>query len=235
MSGGSWPSGAGRPRLLDLYSGAGGAGEGYRRAGFDVTGVDIRPQPHYRAGRFVQADALAFLEEHGHEYAVIHASPPCQEYLNLTRLNDALGRNPKHPDLVGPTRAALVRSGKLYVIENVPGAPLITPIRLCGTSFGLPLRRHRLFESSVGLLGMPCAHSLFREARYWTSFRRGNAERRATTVQVYGSGSGEKDRWPDAMGIDWMTYEELAEAIPPAFTACIGDQLIRALSLEAAS
>lgn len=221
-----------RPRLLDAFSGAGGAGMGYFRAGFDVVGVDIRPQPRYPF-EFHQGDALAFIEEHGHEFDVIHSSPPCQSYLNLTRLNESLGQGKAHPDLIDATRAALRATGKPYAIENVVGAPLITPIRLCGTSFGLPLRRHRLFESNVGMLGMPCAHALFREPRYWTSFRDAGEVRRATVVQVYGDG-GEKWEWPAAMGIDWMSYDELTLAIPPAYTEFIGRQLMTALVAEAA-
>lgn len=216
-----------RPKLLDLFSGAGGAGMGYYRAGFDVTGVDIKPQPRYPFA-FHQADALEFLREHGHEYAAIHASPPCQSYLNLTRLNESLGKAGDHPDLIEETRAALIATGRPYVIENVPGAPLMTPIRLCGTSFGLPLRRHRLFESSTGMLGMPCAHRLFRAPRYWSSWRLDGVARLSPVVQVYGQGGGHAE-WPAAMGIDWMTDQELALAIPPVYTRFIGAQLLSAL------
>jgi DNA (cytosine-5)-methyltransferase 1 len=223
------------PRLLDAFCGAGGAGVGYHRAGFDVVGVDIKPQPRYPF-EFHQGDALEFIREHGREFDAIHASPPCQSYLNLTRLNESLGRAHDHPDLIDGTRAALTATGRVYAIENVVGAPLVTPIRLCGTSFGLPLRRHRLFESNVGMLGMPCAHSRFTEPKFFTSDRPAGQKRFSTVVQVYGVvRPGRVQEWPAAMGIDWMTHEELRLAIPPVFTEFIGRQLMTALAAEAAS
>ncbi len=218
------------PRLLDAFCGAGGAGVGYQRAGFEVVGVDIKPQPRYPF-EFHQGDALEFISAHGHEFDAIHASPPCQSYLNLTRLNESLGQAKDHPDLISATRTALRRAGRASVIENVVGAPLITPIRLCGTSFGLPLRRHRLFESNVGMLGRPCAHASFTEPRYWTSFRNAGERRLSTVVQVYGQ-TGGLSEWPAAMGIDWMTQQEMAQAIPPVYTEFIGRQLLTALMCE---
>lgn len=219
-----------RPRLLDAYCKAGGASMGYSRAGFDVVGVDIEPQPHYPFA-FHQGDAVAFIQEHGHGFSAIHASPPCQGYLNLTRLNDALGRSPDHPDLIAATRTALQATGRPYVIENVRDAAraLRASLMLCGTSFGLPLRRHRLFESNVLLMGLPCAHERFTEPRYWTSWRPNGEHRLATTVQVYGQAGG-TEHWPAAMQIDWMTPDELREAVPPAFTEWVGAQLLAGLS-----
>lgn len=156
-----------RPRLLDLFCGAGGCSRGYHDAGFDVVGVDIRPMPRYPY-EFHQADALEYLREHGHEFDAIHASPPCQAYCALKSMPNAK----EHPDLVGVTREALRESGRLYVIENVPGAPLVDPVMLCGTMFGLQtdcgaqLRRHRLFETNWLLLcGLVCQHRGRREAR----------------------------------------------------------------------
>jgi DNA (cytosine-5)-methyltransferase 1 len=209
-------------KLLDLFSGAGGAGVGYARVGFTVTGVDLAPQPRYPF-TFVQGDALAYLREHGAEYDVIHASPPCQRYSSMT---GRWGRSGSHPDLVDPTRDLLQMSGRPYIIENVPGAPLRDPLMLCGTMFGLTgpdwhLRRHRIFETSVPLFPpASCAH------------------RPGYAMAVYGhpGGSSRRDprarfgsfaEWQAAMRIDWMNAEELAEAIPPAYTEWIGGALLR--------
>lgn len=218
-----------KPRLLDLYSCAGGAAMGYHRAGFDVVGVDRDPQPNYPF-EFHQADALEFLTAHGDEYDAVHASPPCQSFLSLGKLNVSLGRDYDYPNLIGPTRELLVELGKPYVIENVQDARshLIDPVRICGTALGLPLRRHRLFESNVPLVGLECDHKRFNVPRYWTSFRPNGEKRLSTVVQVYGNG-GNTHEWPAAMGIDWMTNHEMAEAIPPAYTEHIGAQLMAAL------
>lgn len=214
-----------RPLLLDTFCKAGGAGRGYHDAGFDVVGVDHEPQPNYPF-HFIRADAIAFIDEHGWEYDAIHASPPCQKNLKgLNAVNRALGRTMNHPDLIAGTRAALIRSGKSYVIENVVGAPLINPVQLCGSSFGLPIRRHRRFESNVPLTVPRCDHSWQTEKKYWTSYRRGNNARRSAVVQVYGQGA-EKHHWGPALGIDWMTSDELTQAIPPVYTKHIGRQLL---------
>ena len=147
-------------KLLDLYCGAGGAGYGYRLAGFHVTGIDHRPQPRYAGDIFLQADALEYLTEHGQEYDCIHASPPCQPYSALKHF-----ARPGHPALIESTRIALQAIEKPYVIENVVGAPLRWPLMLCGTMFGLStlggaqLRRHRLFESNLLLMSPGhCSH-----------------------------------------------------------------------------
>lgn len=230
---------------------------GYHRAGFEVVGVDIGPQPNYPF-EFFQADALGALRslmgiwglytaaglggapfDHDpselnlflRDFDAIHASPPCQSYLNLTRVNEAMGREHTHGDLIAATRGLLIESGLPYVIENVPDAraKLIDPVRVCGTSFGLPLRRHRLFESNVPIVGTDCAHHRFTEKRYWTGWRPNGEHRLSTVVQVYGN-AADKHEWPAAMGIDWMTNDGLAEAIPPAYTEFIGAQLMEALS-----
>jgi DNA (cytosine-5)-methyltransferase 1 len=150
-----------RPRLLDLYCGGGGAARGYQQAGFRVTGVDTRPQPRYAGDDFWQADAIQVLRTiraDGSPFDVIHASPPCQAY---TRKAADWGRKRnhwiEHPDLVGPTRELLDEIGLPYVIENVPGAPLNAQLMLCGTMFGLAIRKHRLFESNVPLPLPPAA------------------------------------------------------------------------------
>jgi DNA (cytosine-5)-methyltransferase 1 len=199
---------------------------GYHRAGFDVVGVDINPQPNYPF-EFHQADAMMFPLD---GYDVIHASPPCQRYLNLGAVNRKLGRDYDHPDLVADIRQRIHWSP--YVIENVEGSPLHDPVRLCGTAFGLPLRRHRLFESNLPITGTPCAHKRFTEPKYWTGWRPNGEHRLSTVVQVYGK-SGGREHWPAAMGIDWMTPAELIEAIPPAYTQHIGQQLLSALRTAA--
>jgi DNA (cytosine-5)-methyltransferase 1 len=204
-------------RLLDLFSGAGGAGMGYHRAGFEVVGVDINPQPHYPF-EFHQADALEYLAEHGHEFDAIHASPPCQGY---SRVKNLIGEG-KYPKLIEPVRAALIASGKPYVIENVIGAPLLNPLMLCGEAFGLGTYRHRLFETSFPVPFM--MHSTHNRSVDKSSGK----NRRREMVQVWGHAqyAGYLERAKTAMGIDWdIREEELAEAIPPAYTEYIGGWL----------
>lgn len=206
-------------RLLDLFCGAGGCSVGYARAGFEVVGVDITPQPHYPF-EFIRADAFA-VDLSG--FDVIHASPPCQHYSVASRRWN--GRATEHPDLVAPVRDMLLAWGGTYVIENVPGAPLVAPVRLCGSSFGLGVQRHRLFESNRPLLGSVCAHEsqplkydIYDHGRWYKS--------RVAHVHGYGGGKSKGD-WAEAMGIDWpVTNREMAQAIPPAYTEYIGAQLI---------
>lgn len=218
-----------RPWLLDAFCCAGGASRGYQLAGFRVLGVDKAPQPNYCGDDFVQADAVQFIRERGCEFEAIHASPPCQGYLNLTKQNRAMGRRVEHSLLIAETRDALVDLGLPYVIENVADArpELVDPVRICGTGLGLPLRRHRLFESNIPLVGVPCDHGRFAEPRYWTGWRPNGVRRLSTVVQVYGNAGG-KHEWPSAMGIDWATYDEIAEAIPPAYAQHVGVQLLAA-------
>ncbi len=211
-------------RGLDLFSGAGGCTRGYQMAGFEMDGVDNRPQPRYVGERFFQADALEFVAEHGHEYDFIHASPPCQAY---TRAQNAAGRAHLHPDLVAAVRATLRVAGRPYVIENVVGAPLENAVTLCGLAFGLRVKRHRLFESNMLLLVPPCpSHAV----DYYVIFGHEVRNRR------HGSAAGRKNsvaKGREAMGIDWMTRSELSQAIPPAYTKFIGEQLM--LHLEVAA
>jgi DNA (cytosine-5)-methyltransferase 1 len=225
-----------KPHLLDLYCGAGGATRGYQEAGFHVTGIDLHPQPRYCGDEFVQMDALDALTEMldaSGSFDAIHASPPCQAHVKgLRGVNRALGRTDIHVDLIAATRALLDRSDTPYVIENVVGSPLLNPVRLCGSSFGLPLRRHRLFETTFPILVPPCDHSWQTTPRYWTSWRPGGEKRLATVVQVYGN-AGDSSQWPEAMGIDWMTRDELREAIPPAYTRHIGEFLMQVVKAAA--
>ena len=211
-----------RPRLLDGFCGAGGAGAGYARAGFVVVGVDNRPQPRYPF-EFIQADFFEYVAEHGHEYNVIHASPPCHRY---TRAQNAAKNADAHPDLVSRVRELLRDTGAIYVIEKVVGAPLENAITLCGLAFGLQVKRHRLFESNVFLLAPPCPpHTV----DYYVIFGHEVRNRR------HGKAAGRKNKVAkgrEAMGIPWMSRDELSEAIPPAYTFCIGEQLMQHLKGE---
>jgi len=205
------------PLLLDLFCGAGGAAMGYYRAGFDVVGVDIEPQPHYPF-RFIQADAMAFPLA---AFDVIHASPPCQAYSATKTLHSN-----EYPDYIAPLRRRLSRFAFTWVIENVVGAPLISPFQLCGSSFGLGVRRHRLFESNVALLSPPCVHDQQPEPIDVT----GSGARRSGPRLDGAGGNSRKPRnlaeAREAMGIDWMSRAELSEAIPPAYTEFVGEQLL---------
>ncbi len=199
-------------KLLDLFCKAGGGAMGYSLAGFEVIGVDIDPQPNYPF-EFIQMDALK-VDISDFNPDVIHASPPCQKYSWAAKRWKDIVR----ADLVEPVRKMLVESGKPYIIENVPDAPLINPIVLCGRMFGLEVIRHRLFESNVHL-SAPKHHPhkwSVRSGRYMTVAGHG------------GDGRASYKLWCRAMGIDWMTKEELTQAIPPAYTEFIGKQLLQA-------
>lgn len=223
-----------RPRLLDLFCGAGGAGMGYYRAGFEVVGVDIKPQKNYPF-EFHQTDALEFVRAHGKEFDVIHASPPCQPFSTIAKQQLVRGniQPDTYLDLVDETRKALINTGVPFVMENVIGAPLRTLIVLCGSSFGLDVRRHRAFESNLFLWGVPCDHS-------WQTPRFKSMDTRRSTlssvVAVHGKCqyAGELIIRRKAMGIDWMSSDELSEAIPPHYTEYIGEQLMQHLKPEAA-
>jgi DNA (cytosine-5)-methyltransferase 1 len=206
-----------RFRLLDTFCGAGGAGMGYYRAGFAVTGVDILPQPHYPFP-VIQTDALEYIAEHGHEYDAIHASPPCQGYSCMRHLPWLQGR--EYPLLIPQVRELLQRSGRLWVIENVADAPLNGAL-LCGAALGLPVIRHRRFESNILLLFPPCpGHPVLFHGRRNMSMRGRNSG-------VMGIMGGADPK--EALGIDWMTGRETRQAIPPAYTERIGRQLMAAL------
>jgi DNA (cytosine-5)-methyltransferase 1 len=206
-----------RPRLLDLFCGAGGAAMGYHRAGFDVVGVDINPQPHYPF-EFIQANILDIFNRpsarHGwswvRSFNAIHASPPCQHYANVTKWT---GVPDDHSALLAPTRAALRAYDRPYVIENVRTSALRSPVVLCGSQFGLPIRRHRYFESNVALPWFlpPCQH-------------------RSTDLAFEHKG---ERAYAVAMGVPWMTNVESRQAIPPAFSEWIGTQLLAAMEAAA--
>jgi len=215
-----------KPKLLDLCCKAGGAAMGYHRAGFEVVGLDIKPQPHYPF-EFIQADALTYPLEGFDAY---HASPPCQRWGSLRKLNESLGWAKHYPDLIAAIRERLVATGKPYVIENIPGSPLLDPVMLCGSSFGLPIMRHRLFETNFAILQPPCAHYIYTADKPALHRHQGVSSR---VIGCYGHGRGKHDTvalWSEAMGIDWMTRQELTQAIPPAYTSYIGSCLMRAVT-----
>ena len=218
-----------QPRALDLYCGAGGSTRGLQFAGFHVTGVDIHRQPHYVGEVFVLGDAIEYCREHGAEYDLIAASPPCQRYTQAQRIQ---GR--EHPDLIPPTREALMATGRPWVIENVPGAPLRADLILCGSMFGLQWRdlmlyRHRWFESGggFGLAPFPpatCVHdrpaiSIFGHCVLGKSLS-GNGYKHPNEREHLGIAVGRL-----VMGIDWMTRNELSEAIPPVYMEWIALQV----------
>lgn len=195
---------------------------GYHRAGFEVIGVDNQPQPRYPF-EFHQADAMTFDLE---GFDVIHASPPCLLFSVLS-MQDGFGnkREPSefHEDLLTPTRHRLIEAGVRYVIENVPRAPLISPIVLCGSHFKMDIRRHRLFESNVPLAQPVCDHKSQGQIVGVYGTPGGSSSRRGTVF-------AKVDRWREAMEIDWMVSRELAQAIPPAYTEHIGRQIIATLA-----
>lgn len=228
---------AGPPRLLDAFSGAGGAAEGYRRAGFHVTGVDIAPQPRYAGDEFFQADALEFLAEHWSEYDAVHASPPCQAKTTMSnRWRGAGGKADSHPDLLLPTWAILDDATVPVVIENVPGygtdALPLPWIKLHGAMFGLGVHRPRIFWSNRLILEPSPQRSTVDPVGVYGKAHDGRLLfRRADGTEQHAAASLEQAR--AAMGIDWMEWRELAEAIPPAYTEFIGAQLLDAIKVAA--
>lgn len=222
-----------KPRLLDLFCGAGGASMGYSRAGFDVYGVDIARQSNYpRQFDFWQYDALLILRDWQpflRDFDAIHASPPCQAYSVTRTLHES-----EYPKLIAEVRSRLIDSGVPWVIENVVGSELQTTIRLCGSMFGLGVWRHRDFESSQLIMGKPaCQHELVPEPIDVT----GTGSRR---IGERPDGKGGNSRKPrniteasEAMGIGWMTRKELSEAIPPAYTEWIGSRLMEQIEVAA--
>lgn len=216
-----------KPRLLDLFCGAGGCTKGYQRAGFHVVGVDIRPQPRYCGDEFFQDDAL-WLESlcgYTEPFDAVHASPPCQDYSKALR-----HLSNEQPRLIEPVRDLLRRMDLPWVLENVPGAPLPTQdtldgrygVQLCGTMFGMRVYRHRLFETSFPVVPPPrgCNHSVPALNPYNQKSRERD-----------GIESGAERAFASEMGVEWMSGKrgelksEIGEAVPPAYTEFIGKQL----------
>lgn len=233
-----------RPRLLDLFCGAGGCSVGYHRAGFDVVGVDMYPQPRYPF-LFVLGDAIAALntllagdalaDNKGNrwrlsDFDAFGASPPCQTHSILAALFQGTDYHERHPDLIPITRQTLAATGKPYVIENVVGAPLMYPTLLCGAMFGLKVYRHRLFETSFFTLGPP--HVAHKDRTPGA----GRGKSPKGFISVTGNGGSPNLGMPyldyarGAMGIDWMNRAELSQAIPPAYTEYMGRHLMEVLT-----
>lgn len=234
-----------RPRLLDLFCGAGGCAAGYQRAGLHVTGVDIEEQPFYPGDAFVHEGALGYMERllwqraktlEPFPFDAIHASPPCQRYSEGGRRYPE--RQAMQSDLIGATRELIAQAGVPYVIENVQGAlaALRSPVRLCARALGLPrIARHRLFETNWLLLVPPCACG----------------SKEGVTIGVYGDrpdGRELNSRYPgnaraarglaearEVMGMDWADWHGTKEAVPPAYTELIGAQLVAHLVSEVAA
>lgn len=191
---------------------------GYAKAGYQVVGMDIKHGKRYPF-EYIRRDVMTLRPEDLEGFDLIHASPPCQTYSVTKHLRVAQGKSTSKQDLLAQVRSLLVVSEIPYVIENVKGAPLIDPVQLCGSAFGLKVRRHRLFESSMELRGTDCHH-----------------KEQGKPVGIYGSmrdeipGGGHTaktmDEAREAMGIDWMIWGELVEAIPPAYTHYIGQQIL---------
>ncbi|WP_328742936.1 SAM-dependent methyltransferase [Streptomyces caniferus] len=204
-----------KPRLVDVCCCQGGASRGYADAGFDVTGVDIDPQPRYPF-TFIQSDAVTWLREHAHEYDAIAASPPCQAHTLAQRI-----QGNEHPDLIEPVRELLIRSGKPWVIENVVGAPLLDPQMLCGAMFGLETYRHRLFETGGGFAFDAPEHPM----HVAKTTKMGRPVQPGEFMHVVGNFTG-VDKARDVMEMPWATRDGLREAIPPAYTKYIGERLM---------
>ena len=218
-------------KLLDPYSGGGGAAAGYIAAGFEVTGVDITDHSAYYPGTFIQGDAIEFIREHGGEYDAIHASPPCPRFSTATPAH----LRESHPDLVAETRDALMSTGRPWVMENVPQAPLRRDLLLCGSHFNLVsgghlLKRHRVFELwGFGVRQPVCTCRDGRPVagvygdlsnvgfkRYHT--KRGGVKFPLTNAR-------------EVMGIE-LPAKPLSQAIPAAYTKYIGDFLFWSLAAE---
>lgn len=197
---------------------------GYHLAGFDVVGVDNTPHPDYPF-ELIVADAMVVIEDVAflRSFDAVAASPPCPRYSVATPSHT----RDDHPDFVPPVRDALRAAGRPYVIENVPGAPMANPVVLCGSMFGLPVRQHRLFESDVFMLAPQCRHDL--QPEVWGVY--GDHGDLKPVLRPDGTSRGNKARDAaharEVLGIDWMsTWDDLTDAIPPAYTEWLGRQLM---------
>jgi DNA (cytosine-5)-methyltransferase 1 len=217
-----------KPILLDTFCKAGGCTKGYQRAGFYVVGVDSEPQPNYCGDEFYQADAFEFIEKNWKRFDVIHASPPCQKYTGMRNITIArYGKvSTEHPDLIDQTRRVLQKTGLPYIMENVLRSPLKATLMICGASVGLKhVSRHRLFESNHLLFAPKCScrKEPFTIGVYGerpdgrrVSYRQNRLCRIAKSL---GEAQG-------LLEIDWMTWDEIKNAIPPRYTEYLGNQLM---------
>lgn len=214
-------------KVLDLYCGAGGAGMGYYNGGAEVTGVDKAEQKEYPF-KFIEADAIKYLEENFHEYDLIHASPPCQHFTKYNNCRKNLKE--KYEDLIDVTRNALIKTGKPYAIENVEGSPLIEPVKLCGSMFALDVQRHRLFESNFIITQPTCDHSIWKPNRYpgGRSRERGHARVLCRKTVEVGSWNIPIKTQKEAMGITHINnLRMLSESVPPSYTEFILNEFLR--------
>jgi DNA (cytosine-5)-methyltransferase 1 len=210
-------------KALDLYCCSGGAGTGLDQAGFDVTGIDINPQKNYPY-RFIQANVMTLPISYLKMFDFIWASPPCQQYTQSAEQWRLAGK--EYPDLIEPTREMLKASGKPYVIENVPGAPLINPITLCGNMFGLRTYRHRLFETNFPAI------EPFHWAHTAKNAKMGRAPKEGEFLQIVGHFSG-VPLAQEIMGLPGRTQYELAQAIPPAYSKYLAEQYLETAQVAA--
>lgn len=221
-----------KPRLSDGCCCAGGATKGYQRAGFHVHGIDIDPQPNYCGDEFTQADVVEFIREHGSEFDAWHTSPPCQAYSGMTKCRVGVGET--YPRLIDAVRYELQQTGRPWIIENVEGSGLPRQddlfgsfgVELCGSMFGLPLYRHRLFEASFPIVAP-------NHPRHLTPASKAGHWQPGTVISVAGHVNN-TEAARAAMGINWTTRDELVEAIPPVMTEWLGEQLIQHLRSVAA-
>jgi DNA (cytosine-5)-methyltransferase 1 len=206
-------------KLLDLFCGSGGASVGYAQAGFDVTGIDISTHKEYPF-TFIKADVMTLDSNYLQQFDVIHASPPCQAFSSLRKLAIAQGHDSRKPNLIDPVRKMLQESNRTYIIENVPGSPLINPIQLCGSSFNLGVRRHRLFESNEKLQGSICDHK--KQGKVVGVWGHRNDQ-----IPNGGKSASTIEEARKAMGLNYMNWANIIEAIPPAYTKYLGQQLMK--------
>jgi len=221
------------PRLLDFCCKAGGTSMGYHMAGFNVVGIDIEPQPNFPFQFYVE-DVMKIGDKQingiRRNFDALAGSPPCQGFGALK----ALAKQPK-PEILIRVREIFEAADLPYIIENVPGAPLIDPVQVCGSALGLRVQRHRMFESNCDIEGTPCEHLWQdRDKRYTHIPNKLYEDYRSGVVSVAGRGDGshfqnqsQAEIWSHAMGIDWMNMEEMGQAIPPFFTWHLGKQLIK--------
>lgn len=226
-----------RPRLLDLFCGAGGCSVGYHQAGFDVVGVDLLPHRDYPFPLAI-ADAMEILRVPAFlaGFDVVHASPPCQGYSTITPDSS----REKHPRLIEPVRNLLLAWGGLYVIENVEGArrDLRNPVKLCGSSFDLGVRRHRYFETNAPLIMQPpCDHwGQGRPIGVYGDHAQDDEDYRRPDGTRRGNKAKSLEEAQSALRIDWMTdWDDLTDAIPPVFTEIIGSSLLSHLEKAGAA